>query len=412
MQENDPAPPGIPLAGFMTLNVLVGSSHGISRVALPLFAASLHAQSWQIGLVGGLQFGGLLLLSMPTGALIDRHGSLLLFRIGVLAAALIFAFGLTAASAPWQLILCVTGLALVIPLRLVTTNTEFLHLLPSLHPAKAGWNRAANTLGMYFIGPSLGALLIAALGYPSTFVMLAVAYLGMFVIGSRVLAKAPPGRGSEATPLVQRVRRQMQTVIARPMLRRTMLIDMIGQMALAYFSVFIVLLAMRHFGLGLQVAAGLVTLQGALFVATLFIGGALTVRWHDDRRYLVAITLLLGQALLLAFARSPAWLWGGAALLGVGLGLQQLSSVTRYGQLMKELGRGHGGGLSSMAGPAGGLSGSVLGGLLSQQWGLPAGFRVLVGLYLLLGWLQWRQVRAVARAAAQAGEAEPPRHDG
>lgn len=393
MQEHNSAPPPVPLAGFMSLNVLVGASHGITRVVLPLFAASLQAQSWQIGLVGGLQFGGLLLLSMPTGALIDRHGSLPLFRIGVLVAALLFACGLTLASAPWQLILCVAGLALVIPLRLVTTNTEFLHLLPLLHPAKAGWNRAANSLGMYFIGPSLGALLLALLGYQPTFLVLAAAFLSMYIVGSRVLATAPAGRGSEATPLGQRVRRQIGAVIERPLLRRTMLIDMVGQMALAYFSVFIVLFAMRSFGMGLQLAAGLITLQGALFVVTLFVGGSLTVRWHDERRYLVAITLLLLQAVLLAFARSPAWLWAGAALLGVGLGLQQLSSVTRYGQLMKELGRGHGGGLSSMAGPAGGLTGSVLGGLLSQHWGLPAGFRVLVGLYLLLWWLQYRQLR-------------------
>lgn len=380
----------------MTLNVLVGASHGIARVVLPLFGAFLQAQPWQIGLVGGMQFGGLLLLSMPTGALIDRHGSLPLFRIGVLAAAALYGLGLTWAHAPWQLILCVAGLALVIPLRLVTTNTEFLHLLPRLHPAKAGWNRAANTLGMYFIGPSLGALLIGSYGFVPTFVLVALAYVAMYFVGSRVLASAPPGRGSDATPLVQRVRRQIGAVAERPLLRRTMLIDMAGQMAVAYFSVFIVLFAMRRFGMGLQAAAGLITLQGAIFVATLFAGGTLTAKWHDERRYLLAMVLLLLQALLLAFAQSPAWLWAGAALLGLGLGLQQLSSVTRYGQLMRELGRGHGGGLSSMAGPAGGLAGSALGGLVSQHWGMPAGFRVLVGLYLLLAWMQWKQVRQLA----------------
>lgn len=387
----------------MTLNVLVGASHGISRVTLPLYAATLHAQAWQIGLVGGLQFGGLLLLSMPTGALIDRHGSLPLFRIGVLVAALVYALGLTLAAAPWQLIACVVGLALVIPLRLVTTNTEFLHLLPQLNPAKAGWNRAANTLGMYFIGPSLGALLIGVVGYQPTFLLVAAAFLGMYLVGSRVLASAPPGRGAEATPLRQRVLGQLRAVAARPRLRRTMLIDMVGQMAVAYFSVFIVLFAIRQFGMGLQQAAGLITLQGALFVATLFVGGQLTARWHDERRYLAAITLLLVQALLLAFAQSAAWLWSGAALLGIGLGLQQLSSVTRYGQLMKELGRGHGGGLSSMAGPAGGLTGSVLGGVLSQHFGLGAGFRVLVALYGVLWLLQWRELRQSA-----AGAAPPP----
>lgn len=40
-------------------------------------------------------------------------------------------------------------------------------------------------------------------------------------------------------------------------------------------------------------AAGLFTQQGALLIVTLFVGGSLTGRWHDGRRYLVAISLLL-----------------------------------------------------------------------------------------------------------------------
>jgi len=81
----------------MSLSVLVGTANGISRVCLPLFAASLHAAAWQIGIVGGLQYAGMLLLSMPLGALIDRHGSWPLFRIGATAAAAVFLFGLTQA---------------------------------------------------------------------------------------------------------------------------------------------------------------------------------------------------------------------------------------------------------------------------------------------------------------------------
>lgn len=401
MQNNNKEGDTVPLAGFMALNVLVGTSHGISRIVLPLFAAQLHAQSWQIGLVGGLQFAGLLLLSVPTGAWIDRHGSLPLFRIGALLAAGLYALGLTQASTPGQLMLCVALLGVATPLRLVTTQTEFLHLLPRLAPAKAGWNRAANTLGMYFIGPSLGALLIGLLGYRRSFLAVAAVFLASLLVGSRVLALAPRGRGHEATPLGQRLRLQWRVLRQRALLRRTMLIDMVGQMALAYFSVFIVLLAMRQHGMGLQQAAALVTLQGALFVATLFVGGSLTAHWPADRRYRLSLLLLLAQALLLAFAPAPWALWLGAATLGLGLGLQQLSSVNRYAQLMRELGRGQLGGLSSMAAPAGGLSGAVLGGLLGQRFGLAAGFQVLVLLYALLCWLQWRHWRAPAGPAQE-----------
>ena len=42
------------------------------------------------------------------------------------------------------------------------------------------------------------------------------------------------------------------------------------------------MLAVRRFGMPLQAAAGLVTLQGAVFVATLFLGG----RWLSQRTHM------------------------------------------------------------------------------------------------------------------------------
>ncbi len=380
----------------MSLSVLDGTAHGISRVCLPPFAASLHAAAWQIGIVGGLQYAGMLLLSMPLGALIDRHGSRPLFRIGATAAAAVFLFGLTLVRAPWQLIGCVFLLGLSVPFRIVPTQTEFLHLLPSLGPVKAGWNRGSHTLGMFFIGPTLGAFLIVALGFAPTFAVVGAGLLLTLLIGSRVLRSAPPGRGSDATPLRVRVREQFALMSQRPELRRTMLIDFCGQMALAYFSVFIVLVGMRGFGMSTQQAAGLITLQGALFVATLFAGGVVLARVDEERRYMLAFVLLLAHAALLSAPPSPAWLWAGALCLG--LGVQHLTSVNRFGTLMRELGRGKVGGMSSLAGPAGGLTGATLGGALSQHFGMMAGFRVLAAVYVLQCVMQWRRLRASREA--------------
>jgi ABC-type xylose transport system permease subunit len=69
-------------------------------------------------------------------------------------------------------------------------------------------------------------------------------------------------------------------------------------------------------------------------------------------------------------------------VLARAVGTQHLTSVTRFGALMRELGRGRVGGLS-LAGPSGGLTGAVLGGLLGQQFGLLAGFRLLTVVYAL-----------------------------
>jgi MFS family permease len=148
------------LLGFMLLGVLAGTSNGVAKVVLPLYAASLHAAPWQIGLVGGLQFSGMLLLSMPVGGLIDRHGSRPLFRFGGLAGAALFLLGFTQMQQPTQLIVGVICFGLLNPFRMVATQTEFLHLLPRIGPRKAGWQRASHSLGMFFIGPMLGAQLL------------------------------------------------------------------------------------------------------------------------------------------------------------------------------------------------------------------------------------------------------------
>ena len=386
-----PAPGERYLAGFMLLGVLAGASNGVAKVVLPLYAAALHATPWQIGLVGGLQFGGMLLLSLPLGALIDRHGSRLLFRIGCGGGMLLFLAGFSQASTPWQLVACVVVFGLLNPFRMVSTQTEFLHLLPRIGAGRAGWQRAAQSAGMFFVGPLLGAWLLGVAGYAHTFMLVAAGLCVTLLIGERVLSAAPPGRGGAATPFVGRLLDQFHVIGNRADLRRTMLIEFLGQVAMSYFTVFVVLLAMRRFGMPPQQAAGLVTLQGAAFVLTLLAGGTLVAGWPEGRRYCSAFALLLGAELLLANPLVPAMLWAGALLLGLGLGLQHLTSVARFARLAQELGRGRTGGMFSLAGPSGGLVGAVLGGLLSQQLGMAAGFGLLALLFLLqLGW-EWRR---------------------
>jgi MFS family permease len=381
------------LAGFMALGVLAGTSNGVAKVVLPLYAATMHATAWQIGLVGGLQFVGMLLLSLPLGALIDRHGSRPLFRFGCGACALLFLGGFSQADTPWQLIACVVAFGLLNPFRMVTTQTEFLHLLSRIGPARAGWQRAAQSCGMFFVGPMLGAWLVGVAGYAHTFRLVAAGLLLTLLIGERVLSAAPPGQGADGSPFSTRLLEQFWLIGSRADLRRTMAIEFLGQVAMSYFTVFVILLAIRRFGMSTQQAASLVTLQGAAFVLTLLAAGGLVAGWRESTRYRTAFLLLLCAELALANPLGPAMLWLGALLLGCGLGLQHLTSVARFAGLAQELGRGRSGGMFSLAGPAGGLVGAVLGGLLNQYFGLLAGFHVLALLFLMQLYRAWPRRR-------------------
>ncbi len=379
------------LAGFMALGVLTGTTNGIAKVAMPLVAVSLNAQQWQVGVVGGIQFLGMLLLSLPLGAVIDRYGPRAPFRFGAACGAIVFLLVLSQATAPWQLILGVTLSGFLAPFRIVPTNTEFLHLLPQMGLNKAGWQRAAHTLGMFFIGPTLGALLLGWLGYPDLFRLVAAGMLMTLLIGSGVLSGSAQGQRSNTTPFLERLRLQFDIVAQRAELRHSMLIEFCGQTAMSYFNVFIILVAIREFHLSTELAAGLITVQGAVFVVTLLLTGGWLARWAETSRYALAFGVLLVTQLLFAFPVTVASLWLGAVLLGVGLGIQHVTSLNRFAALTQELGRGRVGGMFSLAGPLGGLTGAILGGVLSQHFGVLAGFRVLILVYVAqLLWLAGR----------------------
>jgi MFS family permease len=71
--EADSTAPHLP--ALLSLGLMVGTINGLSRVALPLYAVAAHAQPWQVGIVGGLGYLGVLLMALPMGAWIDRHGT-------------------------------------------------------------------------------------------------------------------------------------------------------------------------------------------------------------------------------------------------------------------------------------------------------------------------------------------------
>lgn len=389
---------GSALAGLLALAALVGTINGASRVAMPLFAAALGAPAWQVGFVGGLGYAGMLTLALPMGAWVDRHGSRVLFMRGVLVAAALYVL-MALARQPWQAVLGAALLGLALPFRVIPAQTEFLALLPRLSAAKAGWNRGANTVGMFFFGPALAAALIAAAGFAPVFLLAAAGLLVALGVGARVLQGPHSTAGAQAgaqavapeQTLAQRIAAQARLVASHADLRRTMGVDFLTQIAVAYFVVFGIVLATRRFGMPLQAAAALVTMQGAVYVALLLLAGGPLMRWREDTRYLAAFVLLAVHGLVCAFGGGPWALWLGAALMGVGMALQSLSSTARFAALMQRYGRGRIGGLGSLGPPAGGVLGAMLGGLLSQRLGIEFGFGLLGVAYLLLLPAQWRR---------------------
>ncbi|HSC01419.1 MAG TPA: MFS transporter [Burkholderiaceae bacterium] len=390
------------LPALLSLALMVGTINGLSRVAMPLFAVAHGAQAWQAGVVGGLGYLGVLLMALPMGAWIDRHGSRTMFLRGALAAALLYLL-LPWLHTPWQVIAGAALLGLVLPFRTVPIQTEFLAMLPTLGPAKAGWNRGAFMLGLSFIGPAVSAAVVSSLGFGALFAMVTATLLLAFIVGRRVLLRrAGVAGGSGDAPLHVRIAGQIALLRGDAEVRRTMAIDFLAQMSVAYFVVFAIPMAMQRHGMTLQAAAGLITMQGALYVAVLFFGGLLVTRWRDDVRYAIAFALLLAQSLLYGAGIGAPALWLGAALMGVGVGLQGVTSTTRFGELMRRLGRGRIGGLTALAPTSGGMLGAVAGGVVGQHLGIEAGFLLLALAHVAMCARHVRRLRA-----ARAGTGPP-----
>ncbi|MCY1352311.1 hypothetical protein D9M69_386000 [compost metagenome] len=278
---------------------------------------------------------------------------------------------------------------------MVTTQSEFLHFLQQSDPRRAGWQRAAHSAGMFFLGPLLGGGLLLAFGFVDTLRLVAAGLLLTVLVGDRIMSTRPQQAvGVQVSSFIHRLADQYRIVRVRRDLRQTMCIEYFGQSAMAYFTVFVILVGIREFGMGTELAAGLISLQGGVFVTTLLVGGGLLMRHAEERRYLLAFVLILAAQALLTGPYHPALPWLAALLFGVGLGIQHLTSVMRFADLTRTFGRGRVAGLFSLAGPAGGVSGAVLGGVLSDHLGLFAGFRVLAALYLVLLFFQARELLA------------------
>jgi len=247
---------------------------------------------------------------------------------------------------------------------------------------------------------------VSSLGFTPLFLLVAATLLLAFIVGRRVLLRRSGVAGSEHdAPLHVRIRAQMRLLRDDDDFRRTMLIDGLAQMSVAYFVVFAIQMALHRFGMSLQAAAGLITLQGALYVATLFIGGTLVARWRIEWRYAVAFVMLLAQSLLYGLGGHAAELWLGAALMGIGAGLQGVTSTTRFAELMRRYGRGRIGGLSALAPTTGGILGAVAGGVVSQHFGIETGFLLLGVGQAAMCVLQLRRLRE-ARDGSEPRDAD------
>jgi MFS family permease len=377
------------LITFAALSSLMGTTVGMAQVSASLYAIELGSNQATLGLIAGAQSVGVLVMSLPIGMLVDRLGPAKPFVFGTLLAGIGYAL-VPAWASPWWLLTCTAAISFFMPFRFVALNTVFLQQLASLGEAKAGWYRGTHMLGMFLVGPILGAKAISSWGFTWTYCLISGAFLATILVSPIVFSRyARPPEGARAGRRWQALRAQLGLVFEDAELRRVSLIESATQAAGAFFTFFIVVLAVSSAKLSAAEASSFVGAKGCTFIFALFSLGAPIQRLGQRRAYLAGFAAITCALLILGYAAGKPSMWLGSMTLGLGLGVVQIATLTRYAQLGQRAGYGKVSGLSALVGPSGGVLGSVFGGLLGKWVGLPTTFLIAaagfgLGLLLLL----------------------------
>lgn len=373
------------LTSFVILNVTSGMAGGAVQLVVPLYAMHLQATTAQIGLLRGISGLGMLLLVIPAGFLVDHFGSKRLFLTGALAGTL-STLALAFARAPTTLVALMGLSGLFSALKMTALNASFYRNLREMGIEKAGWFKGSMSIGLTFIGPLLGGFLAQNLGHRPIFVLLASLTLVpsalVFFFHSEPVAR---GAGLAPREAVAAQLREFRALLRRRTLYLPLLAESVSTSCFATFSAFVAVVALEGLSLQPTAASLLLTTEGSVFVVTVFLAGRLLTALSSQSLYVAAFGVTAAGLVAFALAESLLPALAATVVLGLGMGLGNVVTSSRIGQMKGEKGKIVG--LFAAAVGAGISLGPILGGLVGQLLGAPFIFLSFVPLFLLLSLL-------------------------
>jgi len=362
---------------FALLASFMGVSVGMAQITTSLYAVQLGASATELGLIAGAQSIGVLLMSLPIGVLVDRFGPRPPFLAGTLVVGLLYGAVPLVASPLW-LLLCTALVSFAMPARFVSLNTLFLAQLASLGESKAGWYRGTHMLGMFLLGPLIGAALVSEVGFAWAYRTIAGLFFATIALSPIVFGRYG-GRPASPRALGWQALRAQLSLLARDReVRSITVLESLTQATGSFFTFFIVVVALSRAGLGPSEASSLISAKGITYIVALFLLGGGVQRLGPRRAKLASFSAIAIGMGAIGAGSHPFWLWFGALSLGLGLGTIQIATLARYAQIGARTGHGKASGLNALAGPSGGVLGSIAGGALGSWLGLDTVF-LLIG---------------------------------
>jgi MFS family permease len=306
--------PALALALVVLLTVFTHIAFAGARVAVSLFALSLDASPFVVGVLGALFALLPMLFAVSAGRAIDRLG----LRRPMLAGAITVTIGSVLAYV-WP----VLG-TLYFTSMLVGSGLMLFHIAVSNATGAIGADRPRNfaflALGFSisgFLGPVMAGIAIDALGFASAFLLLSV--FPLIAVIALATGKVPLPR---LPPSGHRAERRLADLLRIEPLRRVLIVSGLFSMA---WDMFIFAVPIYGAGLGLS-ASTIGALLGAFAAATFVVRLVLPVLSRRVREWqLVIAALVISCAIFTVFplVERVAVLLSLSFILGLGLGMSQ-----------------------------------------------------------------------------------------
>ena len=370
------------ITSFLILNITSGTVGGAMQLVVPLYAMSLHATTAQIGVIRGISGLGMLLLVIPAGFLVDHFGSKKLFLTGSLSGTA-STLALVLAKVPLAMIALMGLSGLFSSLKMTALNASFFKNLNSMGLEKAGWFKGSMSIGLTFLGPVFGAFLVRVAGFRAIFVLLAALTLIPMSLVLFFHSEAPrPDRTEHLVDVIRGQLRDFRAMIGRRSLYLPLLTESLSTSCFATFSTFIVVISVKILHLQPGAASFLMTLEGGVFILTVFAAGPLIKKLSQFQLYLLSVAVIVSGLAMLSFAATFTLISVSSVVLGLGLGLINLVTSSRIGLMEGEKGKI----VALFAASVGvGISlGPMLGGLVGEYLGAQNIFLTFIPLFVLL----------------------------
>jgi predicted MFS family arabinose efflux permease len=388
------------ISSYLVLNITTGIVGGAMQMAVPCFALSLGASTSEIGIIRGISGLGMLLLVIPAGFLVDHVGSKRLFLFGAFTGTLV-TFSLLFARTPVVMVVIMGLSGLFQSLKMTALNASFYSNIHKIGIDKSGWFKGSMSIGLTFIGPVLGGLLVDHLSY--RFIFPIIAALTLIPIILVYVFHDDQKQIPTNDDLITVTKKQLgdfRVLIGNRSLYLPLLTEMFSTGCFALFATFIIVIAVRILHLPTTVTSLLLTIEGGVFIVTVFAAGPLLTVLSQFYLYLISIMLTIAGLLALTIANSFSPMVAATVVLGLGLGFLNLVTSSRLALLPGDKGKTVG--LFSAAVGVGISIGPILGGFVAAHFGSKAAFLTFVPLFLMLLGVAALQARTDKRAKQQS----------